>query len=211
MTPLTWELINHGTGSAPQQITQILYKCDHCGRLSIATVQGFIGGNQITQVDAQINEQNSNVMWLPRIGVAAEYSNVPSYIASAASEAHECASIGAFRAAILLARTVIEASAKSKDIITGTLKDKITKMAVANIIRPMILETAMGIKDFGNEMAHGDIEKDVTIEDATEILELMSVVLNEVFQIEAQTRSLRARLMDRKAQHSEDQSSPTQV
>ena len=182
----------------PYWITQVTYTCDHCGRLSIATAPGTLGSNHLGEIDRRIVGLGTRISWSPRIGVSVEFSDVPPHIASAASEAHECASIGANRAAILMARTVIEASAKSNGIVTGNLREKIEQMEKKGLIRPLIVKAAMGIKDFGNDMAHGDIEQEVTDEDVKETLELMGVVLNEVFQIEARTRTLRQRVTDRK-------------
>lgn len=200
MTVRIGEFMNVGTSDNPRWITQILCKCDHCGQLSIATVIGANWqGPQVENLDRQLNDPGVRVTWTPRLGISMEFPDVPSHIASAASEAHECASIGANRAAILLARTVIEASAKSQGITTGNLHGKIQQMEKDGTIRSLIVQAAMGVKDFGNDMAHGDIEQDVTDEDVVETLELMGVILNEVFQIEARTRTLRKRVADRKA------------
>lgn len=198
MTLVTWQLIDKGTLLAAEWITQGLYKCDHCACLSVATYPDRISANDGPTTDDWFTQLSDHVKWIPKIGVGKEFPDVPTNIASAASEAHECASIGANRAAILMARTVIEASAKSKNITTGTLHEKIQEMAKQGVIRPVIADAAMGVKDFGNQMAHGDIEVEVTDEDVDDTLALMSVVLNEVFQVEAQTRALRAKVNNRK-------------
>lgn len=203
MTLFTSQSFDTGTLSAPKWITQALYKCDHCGCLSIATYGDKLVGNDNFSIDSWITALTDSVKWIPNIGVGKEFPDVPLHIASAASEAHECASIGANRAAILMARTVIEASAKSKGITKGTLHEKIEEMAKQDVIRQVIVDAAMGVKDFGNQMAHGGIEMEVTSEDVDDTLSLMSVVLNEVFQVEAQTRSLRAKVNERKKPASE--------
>jgi hypothetical protein len=59
---------------------------------------------------------------------------VLEHIASAASEAYECQSIGAHRAARSLARAVVEAIAKHKGITQGRLVDKIEEMEQQDLI-----------------------------------------------------------------------------
>ena len=51
--------------------------------------------------------------------------DVPEHIAHAANEAHEAHSINALMAAILMARTVVEATAEDTGITKGTLFSKI--------------------------------------------------------------------------------------
>jgi len=117
-----------------------------------------------------------------------------------------CQSIDAPHAAILLARTVIEAAAKYHGIDKGFLAEKIKNLQAQGLVRPLVAEAAEGVKDFGNDMAHGDIEVEVTAEDVEETLTLMSVVLDEVFQVDARTKSLRERVAARKAKPEESES-----
>ena len=55
----------------------------------------------------------------------------------------------------MLARAVIEATAKDQGIAKGTLHDKIEAMATNGLIRTMIKDAAHGVRELGNEMAHG--------------------------------------------------------
>lgn len=195
MTPLkalSWESILDG------EATQVVYSCDHCQHYSIATAPGRSGHSTDAGVNDLYVEGELDTEWLPKIGDAVNYSDVPELIASAASEAHECASIGARRAAILMARSVIEAAAKDKGVNSGTLYQKIEALAERGVVRPLIAEAAHGIRDFGNDMAHGDFTTEVTEQDVGETLDLMAVVLSEVFQVDAKTKSLRARAAARK-------------
>jgi len=82
--------------------------------------------------------------------------DVPEPIRSTASEAFACASIGAHRAAILLARTTIEATAKAEAITSGSLVAKIDALKAANHIRPDVADAAHEVRLLGNDMAHGD-------------------------------------------------------
>jgi hypothetical protein len=147
---------------------------------------------------------NEPVAWVPRIGVGREYEcpDVPERIAAAASEAHACQSIGAHRAAVMLARAVIEATAKDQQIAKGTLFDKIEKMYEHGILSELVRDQAHEVRYLGNDMAHGDFVEPVSPAQADEILELMAEVLHTVFEMPAKLlRRKEARL----AKKSEEQ------
>ena len=81
-----------------------------------------------------------------------------------------------------MARSVIEATAKNKGIATGRLVDKIEELEKRSLIRPHIKDAAHEVRHLGNDMAHGDFIDPVTEEETAETLELMSEILNEVYQ-----------------------------
>ncbi|WP_158614617.1 DUF4145 domain-containing protein [Frigoribacterium sp. PhB107] len=91
-------------------------------------------------------------------------------------------SIGAEAASILMARTTIEATAKSKGIVKGNLYAKIEELSNTGVIRASALSVAHAIRHLGNDMAHGDVEDAPSAEDASDALQLMDLILNEVFQ-----------------------------
>jgi Domain of unknown function (DUF4145) len=98
---------------------------------------------------------------------------------------------GSYRAAVLLARAVIEATAKDKGITTGSLSRKIDAMYDARLIREDVRDGAHEVRYLGNDMAHGDFIESVLREDAELVLALMDEVLEEVYQSPA--RVLRRR------------------
>lgn len=150
--------------------------------------------------DAWSNANADRLTWVPQKGVPKIYPDVPGHIAAAASEAHECLSIGAYRAAVQMARSVVEATAKESGHRNGTLASKIDGMAVAGLLRAHIADAAHEIRYLGNEMAHGDFTEDVPSEEAEEIVSLMSQVLYEVFQSPAEVERRRAARLAKKAQ-----------
>lgn len=66
--------------------------------------------------------------WSPEIGRMHSFPHVPEHMAKAAKELYLGASVGNTMSAILMARTVFEASAKDKGITAGSLKTKITML-----------------------------------------------------------------------------------
>jgi hypothetical protein len=122
------------------------------------------------------------------------------HIGAAASEAHLALSAGAPRAAIAMARAVVEATAKDHGILKGNLMDKIDTLAKADEISEHMREAAHEIRFAGNEIAHGDLaEQAIVTDDADEILALMGAILLRVYQEPAQVEHVRERRKSRQA------------
>jgi hypothetical protein len=96
---------------------------------------------------------------------------------------------------VLLARSVIEATAKDKGMATGSLMAKIDAMYEARLIREDIRDGAHEVRYLANDAAHGDFADPVPQADAELILTLMDEVLEEVYQSPARVaRRREARL-----------------
>lgn len=122
-----------------------------------------------------------------------DFPDVPVGIASAADEAHRCLSIGANRAAIAMARAVVEATAKYHKITKGSLEAKIDAMASKGIIGQDTKKAAHVVRLWGNDAAHGDLaEESVEQADAEEILVLMDDVLERAYQAPARVARVTA-------------------
>ena len=163
--------------------------CDNCGRASLGVSDTFPSAG----LPSLSFERATIMTWYPASGESPDFEDVPADIAAAAKEAHSAASINAVMAAILMARTVVEATAKDQGITTGSLYQKIDKMAVASLIRSSTKEAAHEIRHMGNDMAHGDISDIPSGDDAAEVLALMDEVLNEVYQGPARTARIKAK------------------
>lgn len=176
-------------------LLQAAYSCDNCHRLSIASLRHQTNST-VDQSTIESLFVGKVLQWMPRVGVAPAIEDVPDHITAAAKEAFSAASIGANMAAILMARTTLEATAKEKGHTSGTLLVKIDAMKAANLIRPDIAEAAHEVRHFGNDMAHGDIGSvgdQPTAQDVEDVLSLMMQVLAEVFQGPALVDRLRQR------------------
>ncbi len=159
---------------------QAAFACDTCRFLSVATVWTL--NHQLANGDD--NDWNE-AKWYP-LGVQdVTYEDVPFPICDVAVEAHRCHSVQAYRAAVLLARGVIEATAKDHEITVGGLKAKMDGMVEEGLIRKRLRTMADEIREAGNGVAHGDFADDVTEGDSEAILALMRLVLYEVYESEA--------------------------
>lgn len=181
-----------GMGSS-QTHAQGVAKCDNCGRASLGVSSRPYGGSVSKASEYLTRAADDTITWYPRTGAAPEFPDVPEHIARAAKEAHSSQSINSLMAAILMARTVVEATAKEKGITTGSLLAKIDELANQSIIRSDTKDAAHEIRHLGNDMAHGDISDLPDSDDVADVLALMDEVLNEVFQGPAKTARLRAR------------------
>ena len=149
-------------------------KCDYCGYPNIAMKQRFRYGNMDydeSHFASGNDEQAQYLHWLPDEPLGREFEEVPEHIA-----------------AILMARSVLEATAKDKGVEKGNLASKIDALADKGVISPQIKDEAHEIRYLGNDMAHGDFVEPVTEEDADDMLGFLATFLNYVYQMPAAIR-----------------------
>ncbi len=173
---------------------QGVFSCDSCGHLSIATVRETTMNYQGLGYSVQnlLTEYEGSIRWQPLTALGKDYRDVPPAIGAAASEVHQCLSIGAIRGAIAIARAVVEATAKDQGITKGNLQQKIDDLEAAGKIRPHTRDAAHEVRLDGNEIAHGDLASvPPDAAEAEEIVALMDEVLEEVY--EGPARVARAR------------------
>ena len=164
------------------------FRCDGCGALNIAMARRW----SAKQDPLAWLAGKKNVEWKPqplRPRVVKTFPDVPAEIAQAASEAHRCMQVSG-RAAVLMARSVIEATAKDRGITKGKLIDKID--ALSEMVRPHVRDGAHEVRLLGNDMAHGDFTQYVSSEDANLVLTLMDEVLHDVYQSPARVAQAQA-------------------
>lgn len=136
--------------------------------------------------------------WQPKHAVVKAVEDVPAGIDEAAGEAIAALHIGAYKAAVLMCRAVIEATAKDKGIENGNLYGKITKLEEERVITPATADAAHEIRHLGNDMAHGDFATTtVTDAEAAEVVEITEALLAEVYQRPARIERMRQRRLDK--------------
>ena len=167
------------------KITEQAFICDNCGRMNM------LSSIQPTRASYSVHAFTGREEWYPRPGERKAFADVPEHIADAASEATLCFSIGAYRATGSLARAVVEATAKEEGAEGRDLYQRIEALAESGDIRKHTKDQAHEVRHFGNGMAHGDFTDPVTQEEAAEVVELMSEILDEVFQSPARLERVR--------------------
>lgn len=160
------------------------YRCDSCGAASVAKTPYDLGADyrHFDECDEYFEGLDADIEWLPATVLGRRFEDVPSFIGDAASEAYACYSIRSYRAAILLARSVVEAVAKDRGVTDGPLVEKIDALEAQRVISPLMKDTAHAIRVVGNEMAHGDFVAAVDEEECDDVLNFMSALLDAVYQ-----------------------------
>ena len=160
------------------------YRCDSCRAASVAKTPYDLGADyrHFDECDEYFEEPDADIEWLPATVLGRRFEDVPSPIGDAASEAYACYSIRSYRAAILLARSVVEAVAKNQGVTDGPLVEKIDALEAQRVISPLMKDTAHAIRVVGNEMAHGDFVAAVDEEECDDVLNFMSALLDAVYQ-----------------------------
>ncbi|WP_328473661.1 DUF4145 domain-containing protein [Streptomyces sp. NBC_00448] len=155
-----------------------MYTCPACNAASIALVAHEDG-----------EDESVFLRWVPDKPPVRGYpDSVPKAIAGAAAEAHSSLRVGNIQAAVLMARTTVEATAKAKGITSGNLVAKIDALYAQHLIYEHVRDAAHEVRFAGNDAAHGDLVDDpISADEAATIVELMDMLLDGVFIAPAKT------------------------
>jgi hypothetical protein len=126
--------------------------------------------------------------------VATADSAIPEEIADDFKEAKRCFSVEAKKATVTMCRRSLQNTCISKGCNPKKdLVDQIDELEANRIINPSMKEVAHTIRKIGNWGAHpqDDPLKDVTLDDAVELLKFTSEFLDEVFVRPARLDALR--------------------
>lgn len=170
--------------------------CDNCGEVMVVTGETSEDLNHTYSQSETIELMMRYGSWYPERAVTYTFKHVPPRIARAAEEAHQAADLKANMAAVLMARTTVEATAKDKGILRGNLFAKIDQLRDEGHIRRTIAEAAHQIRHLGNDMAHGDLDDAPGAEDTQDVLTLMDALLREVYEAAAITANIIERRKD---------------
>lgn len=152
----------------------------------------LLGGSDITTEGEAMTIES----WSPPPMRPVDTAFIPDGVAGFFKEAHDAFSIGAYRAVLLLVRSVVEATAKDRGVVLGTLVQKINKLDEQGDIRRGTKDMAHALRILGNDMAHGDIVAVPTQEDADDALKIAKFVLDDVYVADA----IRADMLERRAE-----------
>lgn len=193
------ERLEHSTRGHPNYRVEIAANCDACHRFNTAV--GVREANRFLEVGEALGESSAKAegegmtieSWSPPPMRPIDISFIPIGVAGYFKEANDAFSIGAYRAVLLLVRSVIEATAKDRGITSGSLVEKINKMAAEEHIRKGTKDMAHALRILGNDMAHGDIDDVPTQEDADDALTIARFVLDDVYVADARRADMMAR------------------
>lgn len=187
-------------GGVPEYV-QSNFQCAACGLVSLGTTDLFPGMPGFREENKIGGEKRFWTLigvdtWLPG-NQGPTIQNLPPAVATASADAYKSYKSRVYTAAVLMARTTIEATAKHHGISKGTLLVKIDKLHNDGVILESTKLAAHAIRDLGNDMAHGDLEISIGRDEASDVVELMQLILREVFELPYLAENLRKRADDR--------------
>lgn len=173
----------------------VIYVCDECGYPNLAQYRCIPNPES-----NGVLLSKSPIQWIPSRAEDHQFSGVPENVAAAANEAFRCFSIQAYRASVIMARSVLEGIANEKISVPykinskgekydKTLKEKIEDMVKEEAISKKLGEKASLIKDVGNSSTH-NIFEEITETDAAGTLGFLELTIQEVYTQEAQLQQL---------------------
>jgi len=156
----------------------LIEACQGCGRL-VYRLQDASTGRR--------------AQW-PPLGLQPAHPSVPAPVGADWYEAHLCQSVGAFRAAVAMARRAVQGIAIEQGAKGNTLNAQLKDLGVTATVHPMLIEWADHIRLLGNSGAHpgADGLETVSEEEAAEVVRFLDELLRWVYELLAETEAARA-------------------
>lgn len=174
-----------------------VFECDNCSELSVASHFTYSLQDEGKESIDRVFQYGGGT-WVPEHVEGKQIEDVPEHIASLADEAYRCGSIKARRGAILVARAALEATTKDRGANGANLLQRIDALVTAGDLEKRIGQAAHAVRGLGADMAHGDVKIDVEDDDVADALEIMSAVLENVYQLPARVSGVLSRREARK-------------
>lgn len=182
-------------------IIDAAYRCSRCKKI-LSTRVTYLRPQMPIQSEHQsvIEEADrfSLLEWKPPRLDFEPPNGVPEGISAASVEAHRSLAVGNHMAAVLMARSVMEAAAKDCGVTEGNLFAKINTMRTRELLTQDVAEIAHVIRDSGNTMAHGDFVDAIVADRAKPVagplLELMDSVLKSLYSDKAKLEWIQSQL-----------------
>lgn len=177
------------------------FTCGKCSEVSFGVIarESIHRYEKSTDGIADFWRKNEPEKTFPQWVETPTYEAIPEYLVEPVKEAHETQAMGFYRSSVILARAVIEATAKDRGADGRDLYQRIKKLREMELITPLTESGAHIVRDSGNNMAHGDFEEEVDWELAEATLEFMGFVLADVYVAPARVKAMEARIEASKA------------
>lgn len=159
-----------------------VWVCDNCQWPISGTAEG---------------EKGPPLDWHPRAVGGKEFPDVPAGIARDADEAHQCDSIGASRAAVVMARRAVQALAIDNGAKPNArLVNQVDELATKGTITESMRQVAHAVRLSGNDGAHPDDDPDLDDLDDDEVRDVLAFLdslLEHVYQTPAKVDRIHAK------------------
>ena len=167
--------VRHDESSPFDQL--YVYSCVNCGYPNIAEVsvtpeearQGYFPDEHIAR-------------WLPIEPLGKDYPHAPAAIASLASEVHKCLEVGAVRAAMILARSVLEGIVADQEGEPSNKKlyERIENLKRMGIITSRTADAATAIRLCGNDYVHNVLEP-ADVEYVEIVIQILDSMIDDLY------------------------------
>jgi len=108
--------------------------------------------------------------------------NLPPTVQTAYEQAKKAFNAGLYEACVLMCRKTIEATCKSLNASGKNLYHRLEKLKNLGYLDQRLLNWSHEIRDIGNDAAH-DVNTEITIDDAKDILDLTEAILLYIFSL----------------------------
>lgn len=168
----------------PDQLTHseqvAVLMCRNCSQGVAVVEEKLIGGIRWSEGGRAGVVAWQGFHWWPLAGMVSDPA-VPPAIASALSEATMCLAANCPRAAAVMARRTLEAIALDQGEASGTLVQKLKKLADRQVLQPTLAEWSKEVRLIGNAGAHYDPINDVAHSDAVQLVEFVQELLRYLY------------------------------
>lgn len=177
-----------------------IYSCVNCGYPNIA----LIDTSESEPNPFDFDPEEYIVRWLPIEPLGKDYPCAPAPIAEMASEAHKCYEIGAYRAAMMMARTALQAIVTEEEGTPSTknLFERINDLKNTGKITARTADAATAIRLCGNDSAHNVVES-VDDEYVDIVIMILDSMIEDLYANPQLVKLAKAYAQQRRAQQQE--------
>lgn len=162
--------------------------CRHCEQGVVVVEEQYLGEQPEGRGGRPIRHRG--IHWWP-LPVAVITDDIPEQIGVVYDEAQRALAARCPRAAAVMARRTLEAVAADHGKETGSLFERLNSLSADGKLHPTLVEWTTQIRLIGNVGAHFDPVNDVSIEEATVLLEFTRELLRYLYEYPKRIQRLR--------------------
>jgi len=196
--PVTFDYETYSVGSDGtyrhdliDRVTSLI--CRHCLQGVVVVEEQWVGEKPKKEQKGGGVISFRGIHWWP-LPEAKLSSDIPSDIAGAFAEAVTALAANCPRASAVMARRTLEAITVDKGETKGTLADRLNALGAKGVLHPTLSDWAKEVRLVGNVGAHFDPIKQVTVEDAQQLVNFIRELLKYLYELPAELNRRRSSL-----------------
>lgn len=181
-----------GIAYKPDGRTEITYSdrvtslvCRHCKQGTVVVEEEWVGEAPKGQGGRGGIVTHRGVHWWP-LPQNSPSNDIPKEIAEVYSEAVTALMANCPRASAVMSRRTLEAITESLGEANGTLAQRLAALSAKGVLLPTLSEWAKEVRLIGNNGAHFDPIRTVSMEDAKQLVDFMGELLKYLFELPAE-------------------------